>query len=182
METRRGNFEMKSREVRSLSDEGRTMTVRTTLDNERARRSCKSFGRPEEVEMETDTEAITAVLRKYAAYCNSGDFESWIALWEVNGCQMPPDAPSRVGVDAIRKAMQPAFEGMNLKLDLVNVDEATVFGDIGLTRCRYSLTATPKGGGDAIALMPDGKALTLYRRQSAGSWKISYDCFNANAR
>jgi hypothetical protein len=55
METRRGNFEMKSREVRSLSDEGRTMTVRTTLDNERARRSCKSFGRPEEVEMETDT-------------------------------------------------------------------------------------------------------------------------------
>jgi hypothetical protein len=37
METRPGNFEMKSREVRSLSDEGRTMTVRTTLDNERAR-------------------------------------------------------------------------------------------------------------------------------------------------
>ena len=142
----------------------------------------QAFGRPEEVEMETDTEAITAVLRKYAAYCNSGDLESWIALWEVNGCQMPPDAPSRVGVDAIRKAMQPAFEGMNLKLDLVNVDEATVFGDIGLTRCTYSLTATPKGGGDVIALMPDGKALTLYRRQSAGSWKISYDCFNANAR
>ena len=67
--------------------------------------------------METDRAAITAILRKYAAYCNNGDFESWIALWEANGCQMPPDTPSRVGVDAIRKAMQPAFEGMTWESD-----------------------------------------------------------------
>ena len=35
MDTGRGNFEMKSREVRSLSDDGRMMTVRTTLDTPR---------------------------------------------------------------------------------------------------------------------------------------------------
>jgi hypothetical protein len=53
----------------------------------------QAFGRPEEVEMETDTEAITAVLRKYAAYCNSGDFESWIALWEVMGVRCHQTLP-----------------------------------------------------------------------------------------
>ena len=130
--------------------------------------------------MKSDAETINEVLRSYAAFCNDGDFESWIALWDPHGCQMPPDAPSRVGVDAIRTAMQPAFEGMNLKLDLRTIDEVTVFGNLGLTRCTYSLTATPKQGGDTVGVMPDGKALTLYRRQSDGSWKISYDCFNSN--
>ena len=69
---------------------------------------------------------------------------------------------------------------MNLKLELRSIDEVTVFGSLGLTRCTYSLMATPKGGGDPVGLMPDGKALTLYRRQSDGSWKITYDCFNSN--
>ena len=93
---------------------------------------------------------------------------------------MPPDAPSRVGVDAIREAMAPAFENMDLEFELVSIDEATVFSDLGLTRSTYSLRATPKEGGDTIGLMPDGKALTLYERQSDGSWKIVYDCFNSN--
>lgn len=37
MQTQRGNFDMKSREVRSLDQEGRTMTVRTTLDTPRGK-------------------------------------------------------------------------------------------------------------------------------------------------
>lgn len=39
METGRGNFEMKSREVRSLSEDGRTMTVRTTMDTPRGKQT-----------------------------------------------------------------------------------------------------------------------------------------------
>ena len=39
MEAGRGKVEMKSREVRSLSDDGRTMTVRTTLDTPRAKQT-----------------------------------------------------------------------------------------------------------------------------------------------
>jgi hypothetical protein len=39
MDTGRGNFEMKSREVRSLSEDGRTMTVRTTIDTPRGKQT-----------------------------------------------------------------------------------------------------------------------------------------------
>jgi hypothetical protein len=35
MGTQRGNFEIKSREVRSLSEDGKTMTVRTTMNTPR---------------------------------------------------------------------------------------------------------------------------------------------------
>ena len=131
--------------------------------------------------MGTDQEAISDVLRQYGAMVNSGDFESWISLWVSNGRQMPPDAPARVGVAAIREGMQPVFDHMKLEFDLVSIEEATVFGDLGLTRCNYSLSATPKEGGDTVEVMPDGKALTVYERQAGGSWKIIYDCFNSNA-
>jgi len=133
-----------------------------------------------EEEMGTDSEAIEGVLRRYASAVNGGDFESWIGLWASNGCQMPPGVPSRVGVEAIRNAMQPNFETMSLNIDLISIDEMQVFGDLGLTRCTYSLEATPKEGGDTVAIEPNGKALTLYRRQADGSWKIAYDCFNSS--
>ena len=76
--------------------------------------------------------------------------------------------------------MQPAFKQMNLSIDIHSVEDAQVWGDIGLTRCTYVLTMTPKTGGDTIEVMPDGKALTLFERQSDGSWKIKYDYFNSS--
>ena len=130
--------------------------------------------------MGTDHEAIKDVLRRYASTINDGDFESWMGLWTSDGCQMPPGVPCRLGADAIRKAMQPTFDTMNMTLELVSIDETPVFGDLGLTRCTYSLQVTPKGGGDTVAIEPNGKALTLYRRQTDGSWRIAYDCFNSN--
>ena len=130
--------------------------------------------------MGTDQEAVSDLLRQYAALVNSGDFESWMALWAAHGCQMPPDAPARVGVGAIREGMKPPFDQLDFEFDLASIEEATVFGDLGLTRCNYSLKATPKEGGDTFDVMADGKALTLYERQADASWRIVYDSFNSN--
>ena len=130
--------------------------------------------------METESDAIKHVLERYGAMCNTGDFEAWISLWSAEGRQMPPDAPARIGIDAIRDGMKPVFDTMDLDFVLVGIEEVRVFGDLGLTRCNYTLGATPKEGGTRIEVMPDGKALTLYQKQSDGSWKIVYDCFNSN--
>ena len=130
--------------------------------------------------MGTDEQAIGDVLRRYAAMVNSGDLESWMALWAAHGCQMPPDATARVGVEAIREGMEPLFDQLDFEFDLASIEEATIFGDLGLTRCNYSLWATPKEGGDTFAVMADGKALTLYERQTDASWRIVYDSFNSN--
>ena len=75
--------------------------------------------------------------------------------------------PARIGKEQVGKAVKPAIE------------EAKVYGDLGLTRCTYTLKMTPKAGGETITF-PEGKALTLYERQSDGSWKIKYDIFNSN--
>ena len=130
---------------------------------------------------ESDVYAIKGVLVQYAETVRAGDFERWLSLWADDGVQMPPEAPTRVGKDAIRVGMKPAFDAMDLSITIHDIEDAQTWGDRGLTRCRYSLALTPKSGGDTINAMPDGKALTLYERQSDGSWKIVYDCFNSSA-
>ena len=130
--------------------------------------------------MEADITAIKEMLKQYAVITNAGDWDRWISLWADDGVQMPPDDPARVGKEQIREGMGPAFDGMNLDITIHSLEKTKVYGDLGLTRCTYTLKATPKAGGAEIVLEPDGKALTLYERQPDGSWKIVYDCFNSN--
>ena len=129
---------------------------------------------------ESDIAAIKETLNQYAVGVNTGDFDRWISLWVDDGVQMPPSTPSRVGKEQIREGMKPAFDQMNLDITIHSIEEAKVYGDLGLTRCTYTLKMTPKAGGETIVAMPDGKALTLSRRQPDGSWKIAYDSFNSN--
>lgn len=124
--------------------------------------------------------AIKEVLGQYAAGCNAGDFDLWLSLWTDDGVQMPPDTPARIGRDQIREGMKPAFDQMDFDVAIHRIEDARASGDLGLTRCTYTLKMTPKAGGETINAMADGKALTLYERQSDGSWKIAYDCFNSS--
>jgi len=129
--------------------------------------------------IEADISAIKEVLNQYAVGGNTGDFDLWISLWADDGVQMPPDTPARIGKEQIREAMKPAFDQMNLDIT-IHIEEAKVYGDLGLTRCTYTLKMTPKAGGETIIAKPDSKDLCLYERQSDGSWKIIYDCNNSN--
>ena len=132
------------------------------------------------IDIQTDIDAIKDVLNQYAVACNTRDFELWISLWADEGVQMPPDAPARIGKEQIREAMSPLFEQMDLSIAITSLWDVKVYGDIGLTCCNYTLDLTPKAGGETIHAVRDGKALTLGKRQSDGSWKIIYDCFNSN--
>ncbi len=130
--------------------------------------------------MEHQIAAIKETLNQYAEHVCAGDFEAWLSLWIEDGIQMPPDTPARVGKAEIRAGMKPSFDGMNLDMVIHEIQDARVFGDHGLTRCRYTLKLTPKVGGETLVAMADGKALTLYERQTDGAWEISYDCFNSS--
>ena len=131
-------------------------------------------------ERKSDITALKETLNNYAVGCSTGDFDFWISLWTDDGRQMPPDTPTRIGKEQIREGMKPVFDKMNFDLVITSIEEVKVYGDLGLTRCKYTLDMTPKASGETIHAMRDGKALTLYERQSDGSWKIVFDCFNSN--
>ena len=131
------------------------------------------------VDVEADIAAIKEVLKKYEETVNAGDFDSWISLWVDDGVRMPPGATSKIGITQITDEMKPVFEQFKMTAS-IEIEDAKVFGDIGLTTCSGKISMTPKTGGDTIAVLPDAKALTIYKKQDDGNWKIIYDCFNSN--
>jgi len=139
-----------------------------------------TFSCKKEVDVEADITAIKELGNQYAVACNTGDFDLWISLWADDGVQMPPGTPARIGKEQIREGMKPLFDQMNLDITIHSIEDAKVYGDFGLSRCTYTLKMTPKAGGEMINAMPDGKDLSLFERQSDGSWKLVYDCFNSN--
>ena len=60
----------------------------------------------------------------------------------------------------------------------LSVDEVQATGDWAFERGRYEITLAPKAGD---APMDDtGKYITIYQRQSNGSWKIARDIWNSD--
>ena len=79
------------------------------------------------------------------------------------------------------KVMRPIFEGYVVELTLTGIQDILAYADYGVTRCTYSMKLTEANGRRAPGI-PDGKTLTIYRRQPDGTWKIHYDCSNANSK
>ncbi|MHA2058715.1 MAG: YybH family protein [Candidatus Thorarchaeota archaeon] len=131
-------------------------------------------------ERKEDITALKELLDQFVTSTNTGDFDLWMSLWADDAIQMPPNTPSRKGKEQIREASKSSFENMNLDITIESVEELEVHGDLGFAMGEYSMRVTPKAGGETIDAMPDGKVLTIFRKQSDGSWKIAYDCFNSN--
>ncbi len=133
----------------------------------------------ENVDVEADIAAIKEGGNLYALALNTGDLELWLSLHTDDVVKMGPDAPAIFGNEALRAKMEPAFDNFTFEMAL-NSEETQVDGDLGYDRGNYTVAITPKAGGETIITMPDGKFLTIYKRQADGSWKISHDCYNSN--
>jgi uncharacterized protein (TIGR02246 family) len=133
----------------------------------------------EKVDVEADIAAIEEVVNQYAVTANAGDFEGWLSLHADDVVKMGPDAPAIFGKEDLRANFAPAFENFDTHC-AIYPEETQVDGDMGLARGTYTLSITPKAGGETIDIMKDGKYLTLFKRQADGSWKISHDCYNSN--
>jgi uncharacterized protein (TIGR02246 family) len=130
-------------------------------------------------DVEADIAAIEEVLNQYAVAVNTGDFELWLSLHADDVVKMGPGAPAIFGREALRANKEAAWDNFTLEMALYP-EEAQVSGDLGFARGTYTLSITPKAGGETIIAVPDGKYLTLCKRQADGTWQISHDCYNSN--
>lgn len=128
--------------------------------------------------IETDRAAVLDLFRKYQETVANSDADGWLALWTEDGLQMPPGAPALHGKAAITKGSVDSFRDYVAKFGEFTTEEIQIAGDWGYTRGTYTLTATPKAGGEPMHV--DGKWLSIVKRQPDGSWKIHRDCFNSN--
>jgi len=121
--------------------------------------------------------AMNSLRDAYVAAANAGDAAGLANLFTDDAVQMEPNRPVVAGKEAIQSRFQEMYQTYSENL-AVSVDERAVAGDWGYGRGSYTLTLTPKAGGNPIEDI--GKWLNVVQRQADGSWKIARHIWNSN--
>lgn len=117
-----------------------------------------------------DLAAIRKLAEDWSAGWDRGDTEALVSLYTDEPVLMPQGQPVVAGKNAIRALYQSFFKEFAVKGE-GKVVEVEVSGDLGYFWNRYTLTATPRAGGEPIE--GEGKSVFIVKRQGDGSWKIA---------
>lgn len=126
---------------------------------------------------QADLEALDSVREGHIAALNDGDVNAWAGAFTADGVQMPPNAPANLGRESIRAWSQAFLAPFRVEFALA-VDEVQVTGDWAFERGMYTITLTPKTGGEPMQDI--GKYITIYERQPSGAWGMARDIWNSN--
>lgn len=116
-----------------------------------------------------DEAAIRAQIDPFLKAYNAGDAAASSADDADDLVQMRPNGPEIVGKAAILADNEKYF-AENSATQTATVDEVAVWGDYGMSRGTWQVTATPKKGA-AKPVSTRGKWIVIHKRQADGSWK-----------
>lgn len=123
-----------------------------------------------------DVAQVYELWNEYAAACQAGDLDRWMALWCEDGIQMAPGGPPRASKSQIRAAVHPSFADFIMSNMVINTEEVRILGDRGYSHGTYVFEKTSLKGGESISIT--GHFLSILAKQSDGSWKLVIDCRN----
>ena len=129
---------------------------------------------------EADARAVRDVEAAWVKDIGAKDVEKFVAYYADDAILLMPNAPAVNGKDAIRAALKPMLADPNFSLTFrSNRAEASKGGDIVYTTGSYTMTASaPKNPKSAAT--DKGKYLTVFKKQSDGSWKAIADMINSD--
>ena len=117
-----------------------------------------------------DVAAIKKLAEDWRTGWDRSDTEALLSLYTDDPVLMPQGQPAVTGKNVIRTLYQSFFKEFTVKGE-GKVVEVEVSGDLGYFWNSYTLTATPKAGGEQIKAQ--GKSVFIVRRQNDNSWKIA---------
>ena len=126
------------------------------------------------IDLDSERDALTGVDKAWSESID--DIDAFLSFFADGAHFMPFGAPLAQG-DAIRTTWEglTSMPGFGLEWQATGAEVATS-GDIGYTMGTFELTAEQ----DGIAMLTEGKYVTVWHKQADGSWKVQVDCFNSN--
>jgi uncharacterized protein (TIGR02246 family) len=106
-----------------------------------------------------------------------GDTTAMVAHYTDDAIVMMPNMPAFRGRDAYRSGVARMLKEMSVTDAAFTTEDVMVSGDLAVETGTYAMTMQPRRGG---AMKDTGKYITVWRRQSDGSWKIVRDISNAD--
>ena len=123
--------------------------------------------------------AVKDIFNSYSSATVTGDVDAWLSLWDEMGVKMVPNQPAINGKTAIgelkrKKAKKREYLAMDIE-----IEDAQGAGDFGFAHGTYSGSFKPRDGGAIVS--GGGKFLTIFKKQTNGSWKIYRDSVSPDA-
>jgi len=139
--------------------------------------SCAQLLGPTPTESGTVRKAIEDAAAKFVAAVSRGDAVSVAAFYREDAKLLPPNSQMIAGRQAIQEFWQAFLQTgtVQLTLETKDVDSRS---DLAYEIGAYTLKIQPKSGS---AMTEAGKYVTIWKRQTDGSWKIAVDTWNTNA-
>jgi uncharacterized protein (TIGR02246 family) len=125
--------------------------------------------------MNTNEQAVAAVLARYEEALNQSDTEAVMKLYTSDGVFMPQNSPSSVGIAAVRKAYDAVFSAIKLtvKFDVAEVHQVASqwafarTNSQGTVEIHATRETSPEANQELFVFQKVGEA-----------WKIARYCFS----
>ena len=127
---------------------------------------------------EDATDAVQEAFDIYTQTVLAGDADGWIEIWTDEPVAFWPDQPAVSGKAAMVAALEHEFGVLDYTEFDIEVLEVVTAGDWAYARGTFTAAVTSKETGEEGGY--DGKFLTIFQKQSGGSWKIHRDIYNSN--
>jgi uncharacterized protein (TIGR02246 family) len=141
---------------------------------------CSDTPAPKPDTSAADLKAIKDGEIAWSADFGSRDPDKIASHYADDATLMNPDAPVIMGKDAIRTSLKDMMSDKNLALSFTTtIAQVAKSGDVAYTQGTYSMTMTNPKTKKVVA--EKGKYLTVYKKQSDGTWKAIEDINNADS-
>lgn len=122
-----------------------------------------------------DEGAVAAVLAEYQQALNASSTDDAIKLYAPDGVFMPPNSPSSVGIEAIRKAYDAVFQAITLDVEFTVVEVQQVAPEWIFARTNSAGTTRVHATGERVH--EANQELFVFQK-IGGQWKIARYCFS----
>jgi uncharacterized protein (TIGR02246 family) len=125
--------------------------------------------------MNTNEQAVAAVLAKYEEALNQSDTEAVMKLYASDGVFMPQNSPSSVGTAAVRNAYVAVFNAIKLtvKFDVAEVHQVAPEWAFARTNSKGIVKIHTTGGTG-----PEANQELFVFQKVGDAWKIARYCFS----
>jgi ketosteroid isomerase-like protein len=124
--------------------------------------------------------ALEQISREWAQAASTGDLDRIVSYWAEDAIVLAPDQPAAIGKAAIREFVRATMALPGFSITWAPETAAIAAScDLAYMVERNRVTVTGPDGQPHIAF---GKAVTIWRKDAAGSWKCVIDTWNGNPR
>lgn len=116
---------------------------------------------------------------EWAAAASAGkDIERILSYWTDDAIVMPAGFPSVVGKEALRHYVLGSLQIPGFRITWTSSD--VTFSPDGNLAYMFSRNAVTMNGPDGAPITHEGRAVTIWRRDSDGEWRCAVDIWNAD--